>query len=173
MTFISLFSKLVVKEKRKGILFPQPLPSLFQPVLRIRFILIWIRILGSVSWNNGSGSGSCSKSDPKISTFVNFFFSIKIIILRNMICFVIYGVNIYVSKHKFNRNEKNVWYSYDFRWFSWKFSMILADFLLPGSESVSLKRIRIRLTKMKRIRIRNNDFNLSPLFATWYSSSLD
>ena len=66
-----------------------------------------------------------------------------------MICFVIYGVNIYVSKHKFNSFEKNVWYSYDFGWFSWKFSMILADFLLPGS--VSLKRIRIRLTKMKRI----------------------
>ena len=28
--------------------------------------------------------------------------------------------------------------------------MIFADFLLPGSRSVSLKRIRIRLTKMKR-----------------------
>ena len=68
-----------------------------------------------------------------------------------MICFVIYGVNIYVSKHKFNSFEKNVWYSYDFRWFSWKFSMILADFLLPGPGSVSLERIRIRLTKMKRI----------------------
>ena len=51
-----------------------------------------------------------------------------------MICFVIYGVNIYVSKIKLN-----------------SFSMILADFLLPGSGSVSLKRIRIWLTKMKRI----------------------
>ena len=30
--------------------------------------------------------------------------------------------------------------------FLWKFSMILADFLLPGSGSVSLKRIRNRLT---------------------------
>ena len=65
-----------------------------------------------------------------------------------MICFVIYWVIIYVSKHKFNSFEKNV----DILIFSWKFSMILADFLLPGSGSVSLKRIRIRLTKMKRIR---------------------
>ena len=63
-----------------------------------------------------------------------------------MICFVIYGVNIYVSKHKCNSFEKKLWYSYDFCWI---FSMILADFLLPGSGSVSLK--RIRLTKMKRI----------------------
>ena len=32
-----------------------------------------------------------------------------------MICFVIYGVNIYVSKHKFNSFEKkkNVGYSHD------------------------------------------------------------
>ena len=37
--------------------------------------------------------------------------------------------------------------------------MILADFLLPGSGSVSLKRIRIRLTKMKRIRIQNTEKN--------------
>ena len=44
-----------------------------------------------------------------------------------MICFVIYGLNIYVSKHKFNSFEKNVWYSndllifveifHDFGWF--------------------------------------------------------
>ena len=40
--------------------------------------------------------------------------------------------------------------------------MILADFLLPGSGfgSVSLKRIRIRLTKMKRIRIRNTEIRI-------------
>ena len=68
-----------------------------------------------------------------------------------MTCFDIYGVNIYVSKHKFNSFEKNVWYSYDFRWFPLKFSMILADFLLPGYGSVSLKRVQIRLIKMKRI----------------------
>ena len=39
-----------------------------------------------------------------------------------MICFVIYGVNIHVSKHKFNSFEKNVWYFFveifhDFGWF--------------------------------------------------------
>ena len=39
---------------------------------------------------------------------------------------------------------------YDFYWFLLRFSMILADFWLPGSGSVSMKRIRIRLTKMKR-----------------------
>ena len=63
---------------------------LFISVFRIRFILIWIRIRRSVSWNNGSGSGSgsgsCSKSDLKSGN--------------------IYGVNIYVSKHKFNSFEK-------------------------------------------------------------------
>ena len=113
----------------------------FLAVLRIRFIFIGS---GSVSWNNGSGSwsGSCFKSDLK-STFVLLFFSIKNIFLRNMICFVIYGVYIYVSKHKFSSFEKNVWYSNDFLWFLLKFSMILTDFLLPGSGSVSLKRIRI------------------------------
>ena len=43
-----------------------------------------------------------------------------------------------------NRFEKkNVWYSNDFCWFLLKFSMILADFLLPGSGSVSLNRIRL------------------------------
>ena len=31
--------------------------------------------------------------------------------------------------------EENVWYSYDFGWFLWQFSMILADFKLPGSGS--------------------------------------
>ena len=35
-----------------------------------------------------------------------------------MICYVIYGVNIYASKHKFNSfEEKNAWYSNDFGWF--------------------------------------------------------
>ena len=58
-----------------------------------------------------------------------------------MICFVIYGVHIYVSKHKFNSFEEK---NYDIL-------MILVDFLLPGSGSVSLKRIRILLTKIKRI----------------------
>ena len=108
-------------------------------VLRIRFILIWIRIRILLQIRPKIG---------KISTFGLLFFSIKNTFLRNMICFVIYGVNIYVSKHKFNSFEKKC---IIFLWFSWKFSMISADFLLPGSGSVSLKRIRIRLTKIKRI----------------------
>ena len=53
-----------------------------------------------------------------------------------MICFVIYGVNIYVSKHNFNSFEKNVWYSNYFCWFLVVISMMLADFLLPGSVSL-------------------------------------
>ena len=65
-----------------------------------------------------------------------------------MICFVIYGVNIYVSKHKFNSYEKMYDIPMIFVDFLWRFSMILAEFLLPGSGSVSSKRIRIRLTKM-------------------------
>ena len=70
-----------------------------------------------------------------------------------MICFVIYGVNIYVSKHKSNSFEKkNVWYSNDFCWFLLKFSIILADFLLPGSgwpKWNGSKRIRIRNTALQ------------------------
>ena len=44
-------------------------------------------------------------------------------------------------KQKFNIIEKNVWYSYDFASFLWKFSMILADFFY----------FFIRLARMKRI----------------------
>ena len=53
-----------------------------------------------------------------------------------MICFVIYGVNIYVSKLSLIVLKKNVWYSNDFCGFLLKFSMILADFFTT--------RIRIR-----------------------------
>jgi len=42
--------------------------------------------------------------------------------------------------------------------------MILADFLLPGSGSVSLKQIRIRLTKMKRIQ---TDPDPDPKHCVW------
>ena len=75
----------------------------------------------------------------------------KNIFLRNMICFVIYGVNIYANKHKFNSFEKNVWYSNYFCLVLLKFSMILADSLLLGSGSGwpkwnGSKRIRIRNT---------------------------
>ena len=34
----------------------------------------------------------------------------------------------------FNNFEKKIWYSYGFGCFLWKFSMILADFLLPGTD---------------------------------------
>ena len=115
-------------------------------VLRIRFILIWIRILGSVTWN----TGSCSESDPEYQLLFYLFFLKKICISPkyDLLCYlwgkIFMSVNI-----SFIVLKKNVWYSNDFGWFMWKFSIILADFLLP--ESVSLKRLRIRLTKMKRI----------------------
>ena len=48
------------------------------------------------------------RTAPKISTSVLLFFSLKNIFLRNMTFFVIYGVNMYVRKHKFNNFEKNV-----------------------------------------------------------------
>ena len=59
-----------------------------------------------------------------------------------MICFVIYGVNIYASKHKFNSFEK----MYDI-------IMILVDFcgIFHDFGSFFATRIRIRLTKMKLI----------------------
>ena len=64
------------------------------PDPRIRFVKQQIRI--------GSGSG--------IYQLLFYFFSMKNIFPRNMICFVIHGVNIYVSKHKFQslEEEKNV-----------------------------------------------------------------
>ena len=64
-------------------------------MLRIRFILIWIRI----------------RIRPKIEKNTNIcftFFYEKNIFLQNLICFVIYGVNIYVSKLNFNRVEKKM-----------------------------------------------------------------
>ena len=64
-------------------------------MLRIRFILIWIRI--QIRPKNVKNTNIC---------FI--FFYKKNIFLRNLICFVIYGVNIYVSKLNFNRVEKNV-----------------------------------------------------------------
>ena len=80
-----------------------------------------------------------------------------------MICFVIYAVNVYVKKYECNSFEKHVWYSNDFGWFLWKFSMILADFLLPGSGSVYWSGSGSGWPKWngsKRIRIRNTDLNI-------------
>ena len=69
-----------------------------------------------------------------------------------MICFVTYGVNIYVNEQKLREKKYDILMIF-FLFFFWKFSMILADFLLPRSitGSVSLKQIRIRLNKLKRI----------------------
>ena len=74
------------------------------PVFWIRFILIWIRILGPVSFWYGSGSSDPFReiTDP-ISTLnrenansLFTFFLVKNIFLLRMICFVIYEVKIYV-----------------------------------------------------------------------------
>ena len=127
-------------------------------MLRIRFILIWIRIriLGSVSWNNVSGSGSCSKSDlksGKYQLFFYFFFDKKYISPKYGLFCYLYGKYL-CSKHKFNSFEKDVWYSKYFGGFWWKFSMILVDLLLPGSGSGWPK-----WNGSKRIRICNTDFD--------------
>ena len=74
-------------------------------VFRIRFILIWIRILDP--FREITERIQIRPKIEKLSTFVFLLFSIKKnIFLRNMICFAIYGVYIYVSKHKFNSFEK-------------------------------------------------------------------
>ena len=63
---------------------------------------------GSVSF--WYGSGSCTISDLQSGKY-------QLLFLQNMIYFVSYGVNIYVSKHKFNRFEK-----------MYEILMILVDF---------------------------------------------
>ena len=101
-----------------------------KPVLRIRFILIWIRILGSVSWNNGSGS--CSKYiSPKYDLF----------------CYL-WGKYMYMSVNVSLIVLKKM---YDFL-------MILVDFCenFPRFWLIFATRIRIR---SKRIRIRNTARN--------------
>ena len=42
-------------------------------VFRIRFVLIWIRILGSVIWNDWYGYGSCSGYNINIKRIPTFF----------------------------------------------------------------------------------------------------
>ena len=49
-------------------------PCFSGTVLRIHFILIWIRILGSASWNNGSNSKSDQKSEKYQLFFLLLFF---------------------------------------------------------------------------------------------------
>ena len=57
---------------------------------------------GSVSFLYGSGSRSKSDLKSRKYQLLFDFFFLKKIFLLNMSCFIIYGVNIYVSKNKFN-----------------------------------------------------------------------
>ena len=121
-------------------------------MFRIRFNLIRIRIIGSVSWNNGfgsgSGPGSCSRSDRKYQLWKKIVFCLKYISPKNdLFCYLLGKYLCLLNKKSIF--SKNVWYSCDFGGFLRKFSMILANF--------SATRIRFgkRIREMKRIRIRN------------------
>ena len=80
-----------------------------------------------------------------------------------MICFVVYGVNTYVSKHKFNSFVEKKLDSNDFSLFLWKFSLI---------QTGISTRIRIRNTgfkfpctlKIKTIAHTQNEAKISPTF---------
>ena len=96
-------------------------------MLQIRFILIWIRILGSVSWNNGSGSESCSKSDLKSGKYqllFDFFYYKKYISPKYDLFCYLWGKYLSVNiKIVLKKCMIFLW----FRWFSWKFSMIFIE----------------------------------------------
>ena len=69
----------------------------FITVFRIRFILIWIRILGSVSWNNKSrsGTGSSSGSERENTNFEKLFFLLKIICLKlNLFSYLFLNISV-------------------------------------------------------------------------------
>ena len=70
-----------------------------------------------------SESGSCSESDLKSRKYqlLLYFHSIKIY-FSEMFCYL-WG-KYFCSKLKFKSFENNVWYSNDFGWFMWKFSLI-------------------------------------------------
>ena len=103
-------------------------------------------------------------------------FSIKKnIFLRNMICFVIHGVDIYVSKHKFDSFEK----MYDilmilvgrcgnFSWF-WLF-------LPPGSATMLLRLQKKPKTKKKTTGMHQVPYNLLffsvTIFKSWFSLTI-
>ena len=101
---------------------PRPVNAALRRYLRsteqsMRLVYCWYQCCRSVSF--WYGSGSCSKSDLKSGKYklLFYFFFIKNIFFRNMICFVIYGVNIYVSKHNLIVLKKKCTYSNDFCWF--------------------------------------------------------
>ena len=113
-------------------------------VFRIRFIWIWIRIqvLGSVWWDNGSGSFSRSDLNAEnTNVFFYFFFLSKIYFSKKTICFVIKKKIIFSKKCML------------FLWFWLIFEEIFQDF---GGFFAT----RIRLTKIKRIRTRNTVTNV-------------
>ena len=129
---------------------------LLKSVLRIRFILIWI--LGSVSWNNGS----CSKSDLKSEKYqlLFYFFFYKNIFLRYMICFVINGVNIYVSKHNLIVLKKMYDILMIFADFCWNFPWYWLIFCYPDPDPFHWSGSGSGWPKLNgsiRIRIRNTD----------------
>ena len=74
-----------------------------------------------------------TKFSRKYQLFFLLFFLLKIYFSKkiSVLLYIFYGVNI--SLFIF---EKNWCYSFGFVWCLWKFSMILADFLLPRSVSV-------------------------------------
>ena len=75
----------------------------------------YLQCFGSVSFWYGSGSKSDLKSRKYQHLF--YFFSIKNIFFSEILSVLIYGVNIYVSKHKLNSSVKKEWYSNDLGWF--------------------------------------------------------
>ena len=63
-----------VSQWREGV---SPITKPNMTVLRIRFILIWIRIRRSVSWNNGTASGSGFDLKSKRLQLFSIFFVYK------------------------------------------------------------------------------------------------
>ena len=83
--------------------------------------------------------------NPTLNREKKTFFYLKCISPKNyLLCYL--GVNIYIRKHKLNIFG----YSMILVEFLWKFSMILADFLLPGSVSGSVSDESLEV-KMPRI----------------------
>ena len=138
-------------------------------MFRIRFILIRIRILGSVLWNNGSssGSGSCSRSDLKLrkyQLFLILFFK-NIFLQKNDMFGYLWGKYLCPLNKSLIFSKKCMIFLVFFGRFLWKFSMIKAVFLLPGflswngSESGWPK-----WNGFKQIRIRNTVYKLHIIF---------
>ena len=144
-------------------------PGVKVPLFRIRFILLWIRILLQIR--------------PKIRKILTFFAIKKIYfseIWSVFFCFVIYGVNIYVSKLKFNSFEKNVWYSNDFCWnFPWFWLVFCFNETDPdpadqnetnpnGSGSETLGETIVNVQDQPRIQCTNTKYHCFGSVSFWY-----